>query len=77
VITTEEERATTLLPCPFCGGEANLEQLLYGGDNGDMSGVVCTVCEAGVTGYNRRNTTLMSYISQWNTRTSPEGKEQK
>ena len=71
MILTKKEANTPLLPCPFCGSPAKLLQDLYGGDNGDMSGVCCTTCEGGVTGYNRGNTTMMYYIVQWNTRKEP------
>lgn len=53
-----------LLPCPFCGGEAELFNL--GGFE-----VMCRGCDTNIVG---RDTTKVAAITAWNTRTQPSSK---
>jgi len=63
-----------LLPCPFCGGEANLENDSFEGE----AHVFCTVCEArgGIAYYSEfypegvANLAVNCVVSEWNTRAS-------
>jgi Lar family restriction alleviation protein len=54
--TSEQE----LLPCPFCGGEAEL-------DINDMS-IYCNTCDGQVTNFTKTKTGLQE---AWNTRPNP------
>jgi hypothetical protein len=63
----------TLLPCPFCGGEAKLTSD-YGQDSGTYAEVTCTRCKATVSGAYTpgSGTPKEKAVAVWNERTRNE-----
>ena len=61
----EEHRMTKLKPCPFCGGEAKLE------DMGFPHHVYCTRCGAKVTGIGYEVEGEKDAVDRWNRRVQP------
>lgn len=73
--TPAEGAGEALLPCPFCGGDAEIVHI-EDGENEGGSCVCCTVCQAsGNVEFERKE----NFISNWNRRarsSAPEGREE-
>lgn len=67
-LTEIEKLEAALLPCPFCGGKAEINTNLYGGDNGDMAGILCSKCTCGIESYGSRLEDIQGYAKLWNRR---------
>ena len=65
-MTTKTQAEEALLPCPFCGGAAELNEGRYD-INAVWHYVNCTVCEATACGPHH-DSTVANAISRWNTR---------
>lgn len=71
VAMSENSKEIELLPCPFCGGKADMDFELLGGDESGGNPflsyfVYCQECLCGTTGSDRATKDLA--ITRWNTR---------